>query len=236
MVGKNPSSLAYTGNTGAPPAWPKWQADHYHREKIMQIHWQKAKFVRSCILPESYPALVNSTGNPIPQIAVAGRSNVGKSSLLNDLFQVKGLVKTSSTPGKTQMINFFSIEDALLFVDLPGYGYAKVPPEMKKQWGPMVQKYFVAAQGLRLLILLLDIRRIPNEEDFQLIEWAAWAKRPLQVIFSKADKVSQSERIAQEKKIGQILDLTSVSFLHYSSKTHLGRLELRKIITENIVG
>ena len=200
----------------------------------MQIPWQSAKFVRSCTFSETYPALYHSTGQPITQVAVAGKSNVGKSSLLNELFQVKGLVKTSSTPGKTQLINFFSVGDLLLFVDLPGYGFAQVPNAIKKQWGPMLQQYFETAKGLKLLLLLLDIRRIPNEEDLKLIEWAEYQNVPLQIVFSKADTITQKERALQEKKILEALALDNISYLHHSSKTHLGSLELRKIIKEMV--
>jgi GTP-binding protein len=106
-------------------------------------------FLTSAVKPKDYPLLKDSSGRPIPEIAVAGRSNVGKSSLLNHLFQSKGLVKTSSTPGKTQMLNFFGVDDGqLVFVDLPGYGYAQVPLQVRKKWGPMVQDYLSRRETL----------------------------------------------------------------------------------------
>ncbi len=198
------------------------------------IDWKKAYFVKTAILPKDYPKFYHSTGAPIPEIAVAGRSNVGKSSLLNDLFQSKNLVKTSSTPGKTQAINFFAIDHTAVFVDLPGYGYAQVPLEVKKQWGPMVQSYFETTQALRLLLFLLDIRRLPNHEDLQLLEWAAFTKTPVLIIFSKIDKVTDSIREIQTKKNLDSLPYAKPLFLHHSSKTHAGSLSLRKYIMESL--
>ena len=110
----------------------------------------KARFIKTAIWPKDYPTLKDDGGRLLPEIAVAGRSNVGKSSLLNHLFGSKGLVKTSSTPGKTQAINFFVVDEQLTFVDLPGYGYAEVPPSVRKQWGPMVEKYLKERQEIKL--------------------------------------------------------------------------------------
>ena len=102
---------------------------------------KNAKFVKSAVKPKDFPKVMSPQGTLLPEIAVAGRSNVGKSSLLNHIFGTKDLVKTSSTPGKTQMINFFSVNEEVVFVDLPGYGYAKVPLDVRKQWGPMMVGY-----------------------------------------------------------------------------------------------
>ncbi len=124
-----------------------------------------AEFVLSAKEPAHYPPAV------LPEIAFAGRSNVGKSSLINTLLNRKGLARTSNTPGRTQEINFFRVNDRFAFIDLPGYGYAKVPESIRKQWGPMVETYLRERDTLRLVVLILDVRRDPSEEDLQLIDW-----------------------------------------------------------------
>lgn len=167
----------------------------------------------------------------MPEIAVAGRSNVGKSSLLNHLFQSRDLVKTSSVPGKTQIINFFTVNHALAFVDLPGYGYAKVPLSVRKQWGPMVQSYFEQRESLKAILLLIDIRRIPDEEDFQMLDWATHENIPLVLILTKTDKLNQSERAANTKKILETLGLVDYkNYIQYSTTKELGRIKLIKML------
>ena len=153
-----------------------------------------AKFITTALLAKDYPQIRNQAGKLLPEVAVVGRSNVGKSSLLNHLFQAKSLVKTSSTPGKTQTLNFFSFNQEIAFADLPGYGYAKVPQAMKKQWGPMMQTYLESRQTLKVILFLLDIRRIPNEEDQKLMEWIAFQQKAAILVLTKMDKVNQSER------------------------------------------
>ena len=195
--------------------------------------FEKAKFIKSAVDPEGYPVLRNLSGQIMPEIAVAGRSNVGKSSLLNHLFQSHGLVKTSSVPGKTQIINFFTLNHALAFVDLPGYGYAKVPLSIRKQWGPMVQNYFDRRESLKAVLLLIDIRRIPDEEDFQMLDWAAHEEIPLILILTKTDKLNQSERAANTKKILETLGLVGhVNYIQYSTTKNLGRIKLIQMIQE----
>ena len=110
----------------------------------------QARFITTAMAPKDYPVLKDDRGQFLPEIAVAGRSNVGKSSLLNHLFQSKGLVKTSSIPGKTQAINFFVVDDQLTFVDLPGYGYAQVPLFTRKHWGPMVERYLKGKRTVKI--------------------------------------------------------------------------------------
>ena len=112
-----------------------------------------AKFIKSATEPAHYP------GDGLPEVAFAGKSNVGKSSLINSLVNRKGLAQTSSAPGRTRLINFFTVNDRYSFVDLPGYGYARVPTEMKKKWGPMVEAYLLNRRSLRLVIVIVDIRR-----------------------------------------------------------------------------
>jgi GTP-binding protein len=118
-----------------------------------------AEFIKSAAEPSHYPDVA------LPEIAFAGRSNVGKSSLINTLTSKKNLARTSSTPGCTQLINFFAINDQLSFVDLPGYGFAKVPEAVRKNWKPMIEKYLTERKNLRLVILIVDIRRDPSAEE-----------------------------------------------------------------------
>ena len=121
------------------------------------MHIKSAEFVTSAVKPDQYPP------ESLPEIAFAGRSNVGKSSLINTLINRRRLVKTSSRPGRTQLLNFFIINDAFHMVDLPGYGYAKVPESVRRQWGPMIERYLTDRQTLRAVVLIVDTRRTPRE-------------------------------------------------------------------------
>lgn len=194
--------------------------------------FKNAKFVITAVNPKDYPALRDSSGKILPEIAVAGRSNVGKSSLLNDLFHAKGLVKTSSTPGKTQALNFFTLNDQLGFVDLPGYGFAQVPLSVRKQWGPMVQTYLQKREPLKLILFLFDIRRIPNEEDMQLLEWAAVNEKAVILVLTKVDKVNQTELRTNTRKILEAFDTDNLHYIHYSVTKKVGRYELMRMLCD----
>lgn len=161
-----------------------------------------------------------------PEVAIIGRSNVGKSSLLNDLFLRKGLAKTSSTPGKTRMINFFSLDDQLYFVDLPGYGYAKAKG-VDFDWEAMVETYLKQRETLRLLLLLVDIRRGLTKEDLQMYQWIVYHGLPVILVMTKVDKVKKNER---EQLTKEILNTLSVPYVHYSVTKKEGRLELIRLI------
>ncbi|MFN0064634.1 MAG: ribosome biogenesis GTP-binding protein YihA/YsxC [Chlamydiales bacterium] len=134
------------------------------------------------------------------EFAVVGRSNVGKSSLLNDLFQYKGIAKTSCRPGKTQLLNFFSIDEKLLCVDLPGYGYAKVPKAMKREWGEILESFLQERESINLVLFLADIRRLPSDGDLQMYAWLKAKEIPTILVLTKVDKVSSNERSSQTKK------------------------------------
>ena len=155
-----------------------------------------AEFVLSAKEPVHYPPAL------LPEIAFAGRSNVGKSSLINALLNRKKLARTSNTPGRTQEINFFRVNDRLNFVDLPGYGYAKVPETIRKQWGPMVETYLRERRTLKLVVLILDIRREPSEEDRQLIDWLRFYRLRCLVVLTKIDKVSRNVLTEKRRRIG----------------------------------
>lgn len=168
----------------------------------------------------------------MPEIAVAGRSNVGKSSLLNHLFQHKSLVKTSSVPGKTQMINFFTLNESLAFVDLPGYGYAKVPVNLRKKWGPMVREYLEKRPQLKLILFLFDIRRMPNEEDTEFLDWAAYYGKAVILVLTKVDKVTLNERNLNTRKILAAFNCMNLHHIHYSTTKNVGRKELIAMICD----
>lgn len=155
------------------------------------MHVKTTEFIKSATKPAHYPE------GDLPEIAFAGRSNVGKSSLINVLVNRKNLVRTSSTPGRTQLINFFDVNGTFTLVDLPGYGFAKVPLEVKRQWGPMMETYLAQRTNLRGVVLIQDIRRIPKEEDLQLLAWLrTYGVTPILVV-TKCDKVSKNERARQ---------------------------------------
>lgn len=198
----------------------------------MIVHFNKTAFVTTAVKPQGYPAIKDPSGKPLPEIAVAGRSNVGKSSLLNDLFQIKNLVKTSSVPGKTQHINFFNVNDQMVFVDLPGYGYAKVPDKVREQWGPMVQTYLEKREPLKLILFLFDIRRMPNDEDRQFIEWVSHSQKSMILVFTKVDKVTTNEKKANTAKILKAFDVENLHYIHYSTTKHVGRFELIKMMID----
>jgi GTP-binding protein len=188
-----------------------------------------AEFVLSAKEPAHYPPAA------FPEIAFAGRSNVGKSSLINTLLKRKGLARTSNTPGRTQEINFFSVNNRLAFIDLPGYGFAKVPEKIRKNWGPMIETYLSQRQTLRLVILILDIRRDPSEEDRQLIGWLQFYHLPFLIVLTKIDKVSRNQRGDRQRRIDAALNLApETPLILFSAKTGEGKdplwREIKKII------
>ena len=201
---------------------------------MVQYSFKNARFVTTAVKPEGYPILRSDSGTPLPEIAVVGRSNVGKSSLLNHLFQSKDLVKTSSTPGKTQALNFFVLDEKLVFVDLPGYGYAEVPLAVRKAWGPMIHAYLEKRQSLQLILFLFDIRRSPSEEDKQLLEWIAHHEKAVILVLTKTDKVKQNEKTANTAKIIKAFDSENLHFVHYSVIKNLGRKELISMLLDAI--
>jgi GTP-binding protein len=199
---------------------------------VKPYQFKNPVFIKSATNEKEYPVLRDQSGSFLPEIAVAGRSNVGKSSLMNALFQVKGLVKTSSVPGKTQLLNFFTLDERLAFVDLPGYGYAKVPASVKKKWGPMVQTYLSERETLKLVLCLFDIRRMPTEEDFQMLTWAAEAQKAVIVVLTKVDKVTQNEKRSNTQKIMNAFGVANLHYVHFSTTKNVGRKELTGMIQD----
>jgi GTP-binding protein len=163
-----------------------------------------------------------------PEIAFLGRSNVGKSSLINSLLQRKGLARTSNTPGRTQSINYFLINDEFYFVDLPGYGYAKVSKSMRSDWGVMAEEYLSQREQLVLCVQLIDSRHDPTRLDLQLNEWLNFNGKPHIVVATKADKLSSNQLPKQLKAIRLALKFSEV--IAYSSETGKGRDDVWKLI------
>lgn len=203
--------------------------------KPPSLTFQDVQFVKSASQASQYPVIKDDSGRVLPEIAVAGRSNVGKSSLLNHLFRRKGLVKTSTTPGKTQLLNFFTVDKAVTFVDLPGYGFAKVPVETRRKWGPMVQTYLEKRENLQLILFLFDIRRLPNAEDLQLLQWILHANKAMILVLTKVDKVTKGARAANTQKILNILNLEQLHYTHVSVPDNVGRHELLSMISDALV-
>lgn len=178
---------------------------------------KSAVFVGSAVERAGYP------GESLPEVAFAGRSNVGKSSLINCLLGTKKLVRTSRTPGRTQTINFFRINDAFFFVDLPGYGYAKVPAAVRARWGPMMETYLKERRTLRAVVQILDFRHPPTPDDLALWNWLQATGVPTLPVLTKADKVKKSLRSKNLTQATAALALTPCDLIVFSAVTREGR-------------
>ena len=179
-----------------------------------------AEFVKSAVKPSHYPS------TELPEIAFTGRSNVGKSSLINSLVNRKHLVKTSSTPGRTQLINFFIINKTISFVDLPGFGYAKVPDSVRKSWGPMIETYLSTRDTLKGVVLIMDIRRIPGIQELNFIEWLHYYHIPSILILTKSDKLSKIKQKNQHLSIAKALSVNQEELILFSAKSRMGKNEV----------
>ena len=184
----------------------------------------QADFVKSASKPAHYPP------TDLPEVAFAGKSNVGKSSLINCVVNRKKLARTSSTPGRTQLINFFTINSKISFVDLPGYGYAKVPKDIQRQWKPMVEAYLSSRENLVLAVVILDIRRDASADDIALLEWLDYYDVPFLVVLTKVDKISNNERFKRRGAIRKAVGLKEDQFVLFSAQTGEGKDELWKRI------
>jgi GTP-binding protein len=190
---------------------------------------KSAEFVTSAVKPSQYPEALH------PEAAFAGRSNVGKSTLINTLVNRKRLVKTSSTPGRTQLINFFSVNDMLSLVDLPGYGYAKVPAAVTRTWGPMIETYLKGRETLKAVILILDVRRVPGIEEQNFIDWLKFYHRTPILVLTKADKLSKTAQKKQRQAIGAALGVDESALILFSAKTRLGKTEVWSAIERAVL-
>jgi GTP-binding protein len=188
---------------------------------------KQSEFVISAVGPSQYPE------DGIPEVALAGRSNVGKSSLINKLLLRRNLARTSQQPGKTQTLNYYKINGELYFVDFPGYGYAKVSKSEREAWGKMIERYLRDRPPLRLVLQLVDLRHPPSVEDQRMYEWLSHYEIPMTVVATKADKVSRSQWPKHIKIIRQSLGMPGhVPLILFSSETGQGRDDLWSLIEQ----
>ncbi len=170
--------------------------------------------------------------NQMPEVAFAGKSNVGKSSLINGLLNRKSLARTSQEPGKTQTINFYNVNKELYFVDLPGYGFAKVSKEVQQKWGVMIENYLKSSKQLKAVMLLIDIRHEPSANDRNMYEWIVYNGYKPVIIATKLDKINRSQKDKHIKMIRQGLNvLPDTIILPFSAKTKQGREEILDFIS-----
>ena len=188
-----------------------------------------AEFLTGAVSCKQYPDSL------YPELAFVGRSNVGKSSLINSLLNRKKLVKTSQTPGKTQEINFFKVNNDFVFADLPGYGFAKVPQSVQRRWKKMIEDYLLTRETLLAVIFIIDLRRSPSPLDLNLKSWLEARGVEYLLVGTKVDKLSQSEIKKQKSKLSSVyFDEGEGELLVYSSKTSRGRKELWREIVARI--
>ncbi|MBE6756956.1 MAG: YihA family ribosome biogenesis GTP-binding protein [Ruminococcaceae bacterium] len=188
------------------------------------MNWKTADFELTAALAEQLPP------DELPEAAFSGRSNVGKSSLINRLLERRGLARTSATPGKTASINFYRL-DSMRMVDLPGYGYAKVSNAERKRWNSLIQGYFDADRDLRLVLQLVDMRHAPSKEDLQMINYFVEAGIPFIVVMTKADKLNKTERAAREAAMQEVFaEFEGVLTVPFSAVTGEGVDVLREIL------
>ena len=187
----------------------------------------KAEFVTSAVAPEHYPI------HELPEVALAGRSNVGKSSFINKICQRKALARTSSKPGKTQTLNFFDVNGRVYFVDLPGYGYAQVPRSLQETWGQAVTRYLAEREQLRLVVHLLDARHTPTSQDDDLLALLEEAEVPAILVATKSDKLGKSEKDTALAEIRSRLSLEDDALIiPFSSLTKEGLGPLWRVIDD----
>lgn len=189
------------------------------------MHVHKAELVISAVRPNQYP------DDHIPEIALAGRSNVGKSSFINKMIQRKALARTSGQPGKTQTLNFYAINDLFRFVDVPGYGYARVSKTERHKWGNMIEEYMLNRPNIELLVLLMDIRNDPTELDHAMKDFADSTDIPFAIVLTKLDKIKKSQLNQRLSSYKKQLNLPTVDALFtFSSETGEGSEDMWDLI------
>jgi len=193
------------------------------------IHWERTHFVQSVADARQFPDIA------LPQVAIAGHSNVGKSTLLNVLFGRKGMVKTSKAPGCTRLLNLFEVDEQLLVVDLPGYGFARASKKEQARWSSLIEHYLTSEPGPKLVLMLLDIRHGPKDSDLRLIEWLNAQGIRWQPVATKADKLSGNSR---SKRLREMTDALGgmLAPMPTSSLNKRGVEDLRELLEKEILG
>ncbi|MBC2260688.1 YihA family ribosome biogenesis GTP-binding protein [Listeria sp. FSL L7-0091] len=187
------------------------------------------ELVISAVRPEQYPE------TDLPEYALAGRSNVGKSSFINTMIRRKSMARISQKPGKTQTLNFYKIEEALFFVDVPGYGFAKVSKTEREKWGVMIETYITSREQLRGVIQIVDLRHKPTEDDRMMYEFLKYYDIPVIIVATKADKIPRSKWQKNAKIVRETLDFDSDDkFVLFSSETKMGKDEAWQFIKEGM--
>lgn len=183
----------------------------------MKVNTHNADILLSATNKSHYPQ------DDIPEVALAGRSNVGKSSFINTMLNRKNLARTSGKPGKTQLLNFFNIDDQLRFVDVPGYGYARVSKKEREKWGKMIEEYLTTRKNLKAVISLVDLRHEPSADDVQMYEFLKYYEIPVILVATKADKIPRGKWNKHESMIKKKLDFDkSDTFIIFSSVNKVG--------------
>ena len=183
----------------------------------MKVNTHNADILLSAANKSHYPQ------DDIPEVALAGRSNVGKSSFINTMLNRKNLARTSGKPGKTQLLNFFNIDDKLRFVDVPGYGYARVSKKEREKWGKMIEEYLTTRENLRAVVSLVDLRHEPSADDVQMYEFLKYYEIPVILVATKADKIPTGKCNKQESMINNKLDFDKTdTFIIFSSVNKTG--------------
>ncbi|EKS4956379.1 YihA family ribosome biogenesis GTP-binding protein [Listeria monocytogenes] len=187
------------------------------------------ELIISAVRPEQYPE------TDLPEYALAGRSNVGKSSFINTMIRRKSMARISQKPGKTQTLNFYKIEEALFFVDVPGYGFAKVSKTEREKWGVMIETYITSREQLRGVIQIVDLRHKPTEDDRMMYEFLKYYDIPVIVLATKADKIPRSKWQKNAKIVRETLDFDpDDKFVLFSSETKMGKDEAWQFIKEGM--
>lgn len=187
----------------------------------MKINWNKAEFIRSAVKPADFPR------DGLPQIVFSGRSNVGKSSVINRLLNRKNFARVGAAPGKTTHINYFLIDEALYLVDLPGYGYAKVSIAERQRWGRLIEAWFADNSLMKFGVMLVDLRHKPTADDITMGEWYKASGKPYVVVANKLDKVKKSELAGNIQQIRETLKLENeVKIIPFSAEKGDGKEEL----------
>lgn len=195
---------------------------------VTQVNFQSVQFKTAVYRPEDLP------DDRFPQIAMAGRSNVGKSTLINRIVNRRGVARVSQTPGKTRAIQFYLVDDSFYLVDLPGYGYAKVSKTERESWGGLVRSYLESNSPIELFMFLIDVRRDPTDEDLEMRDWLVARSQQWRIIATKTDKLSNNQRISRVGRLSKSLGVPKDHVIAFSSIDKRGTDEVRGAIVRAV--